>query len=392
MASFGRTAGFCRCRCTLAMHSFAVHNVFNSSGRVCALPGQTRAVSASGFALLKALSSKLSAQQGSCKAVDFFSAKSTLSRVSFNLRSAAARAYYSESGFQYGRTSAPVEQDGQTEQDRDQFPRPPLIPWEKDLANAVQLIGNVGKDLDIKYLDTGKIVAKSSLAVKKSAQKNEEPSWFELEFWDELAEIAAHHVKKGDQIFVTGRIIVDKVVTPEATYTRVKVSVSNLCFVEPFSGQRRAYVQPNASQNDEFVNTSDNNWSGDVISAAPAQQNWNSQSVSPQQQSSSPLTGTAGKASFEDESLLTEKRWQAFFANPSQWWDNRLNKKNPKAPDFKHKSTQEVLWLNSWNNPPWVAAQVAAWEDKQAQTGEVRGAGQRSNRKNLSSFKDSDLI
>ncbi|BBN10609.1 single-strand DNA-binding protein [Marchantia polymorpha subsp. ruderalis] len=387
MASLGRTAGFCCCRC-----SPAVHSVFNSSGRVCAPPGQSRAVSASGFALLKALSSKLSAQQGSCKAVDSFSAKSTLSRVSFNLRSAAARAYYSESGFQYGRTSAPSEQYGQTEQDRDQFPRPPLIPWEKDLANAVQLIGNVGKDLDIKYLDTGKIVAKSSLAVKKPSQKNEEPSWFELEFWDELAEIAAHHVKKGDQIFVTGRIIVDKAVTPEATYTRVKVSVSNLCFVEPFSGQRRAYVQPNSSQNDEFVDTSDNNWSREVISAAAPQQNWNTQSVSPQQQSSSPVAGTAGKASFEDESLSTEKRWQAFFADPSQWWDNRFNKKNPKAPDFKHKSTQEVLWLNSWNNPPWVAAQVAAWEDKQAQTGEVRGAGQRSNRKNLSSFKDSDLI
>lgn len=51
---------------------------------------------------------------------------------------------------------------------------------------------------------------------------------FELEFWDELAEIAAHHVKKGDQIFVTGRIIVDKAVTPEATYTRVKVVILDL--------------------------------------------------------------------------------------------------------------------------------------------------------------------
>uniref|UniRef100_A0A803MKN3 Uncharacterized protein n=1 Tax=Chenopodium quinoa TaxID=63459 RepID=A0A803MKN3_CHEQI len=43
---------------------------------------------------------------------------------------------------------------------------------------------------------------------------------------------------------------------------------------------------------------------------------------------------------------------QLLFANPSDWYDNRKSKKNPKQPDFKHKSTGEVLWFSE-RDPPW---------------------------------------
>lgn len=54
-----------------------------------------------------------------------------------------------------------------------------------------------------------------------------------------------------------------------------------------------------------------------------------------------------------------EESWQAFFANPVDWWDNRKNKKNPKYPDFKHKDTGEALWVEGRYNPPWVKSQLA---------------------------------
>lgn len=54
-----------------------------------------------------------------------------------------------------------------------------------------------------------------------------------------------------------------------------------------------------------------------------------------------------------------EELWQAFFANPVDWWDNRKNKKNPKYPDFKHKDTGEALWVEGRYNPPWVKSQLA---------------------------------
>lgn len=46
-----------------------------------------------------------------------------------------------------------------------------------------------------------------------------------------------------------------------------------------------------------------------------------------------------------------------YFANPYEWWDNRKNKLYPGAPDFKHKSTGEALWLDP-KDPPWVKKQL----------------------------------
>lgn len=39
--------------------------------------------------------------------------------------------------------------------------------------------------------------------------------------------------------------------------------------------------------------------------------------------------------------------WQDWIDNPDDWWDNRNDKRNPKAPDFKHKKSGEALWLSS---------------------------------------------
>ncbi|KAH8950713.1 hypothetical protein BDL97_10G099700 [Sphagnum fallax] len=55
-----------------------------------------------------------------------------------------------------------------------------------------------------------------------------------------------------------------------------------------------------------------------------------------------------------------EKRWQEFFSDPSQWFDHRLEKVNARYPDFKHKKTQEALWINGRLNPPWVESELAA--------------------------------
>jgi hypothetical protein len=52
--------------------------------------------------------------------------------------------------------------------------------------------------------------------------------------------------------------------------------------------------------------------------------------------------------------------WEAYFANPANFWDNRHRKTNPKAPDFKNKSTNEALWLNG--APDWVHMELAARE------------------------------
>ena len=53
-----------------------------------------------------------------------------------------------------------------------------------------------------------------------------------------------------------------------------------------------------------------------------------------------------------------EQKWKAFFENPNGFWDNRSNKRNPKAPDFRSKTGDTALWLDSRDTPPWVPAQL----------------------------------
>eukprot|EP00892_Ulva_mutabilis_P005606 jgi/Ulvmu1/3417/UM016_0036.1 len=45
--------------------------------------------------------------------------------------------------------------------------------------------------------------------------------------------------------------------------------------------------------------------------------------------------------------------WRLLMAAPGDFWDNRTNKRNPRAPDFKHKQNGGALWLNS--KPAWVS-------------------------------------
>ncbi|KAJ7527393.1 hypothetical protein O6H91_16G051800 [Diphasiastrum complanatum] len=61
-----------------------------------------------------------------------------------------------------------------------------------------------------------------------------------------------------------------------------------------------------------------------------------------------------------------EQLWQEFFSDPSQWWDNRLTKKTPKHPDFKHKRTFEGLWIN----PSWLKEKMASMTLGHIQSGD----------------------
>ena len=46
--------------------------------------------------------------------------------------------------------------------------------------------------------------------------------------------------------------------------------------------------------------------------------------------------------------------WNEYFADPSQWWDNRGSKSNTRSPDFKHKRLKKALWIDGWYTPGWV--------------------------------------
>lgn len=66
----------------------------------------------------------------------------------------------------------------------------------------------------------------------------------------------------------------------------------------------------------------------------------------------------------EVKSVSRQELWKKFFVHPSDWWDNRFNKDNPKLSDFVHKTTKQALWFDPWRDPPWVALQLTALDEK----------------------------
>ncbi len=77
--------------------------------------------------------------------------------------------------------------------------------------NKVILVGNVGKDPEVKYLDNGTPYARVTLATGESykgkdGEKIERTEWHNLVFWRGLAEVVEKWVKKGDSLYVEGSI------------------------------------------------------------------------------------------------------------------------------------------------------------------------------------------
>lgn len=78
-------------------------------------------------------------------------------------------------------------------------------------VNKVILIGNLGKDPEVKYTPQGTPVAKITLATNerfkdKSGEFQERTEWHNIIAWQRLAEIVGEYVKKGSKIYVEGRI------------------------------------------------------------------------------------------------------------------------------------------------------------------------------------------
>lgn len=80
-------------------------------------------------------------------------------------------------------------------------------------VNKVILVGNVGKDPEIRYLDSGVAVASITLATSErgytlsnGTQVPERTEWHNIVAWRGLAEIAEKYIKKGSQLYIEGKI------------------------------------------------------------------------------------------------------------------------------------------------------------------------------------------
>ena len=78
-------------------------------------------------------------------------------------------------------------------------------------VNKVILLGNLGKDPEVRRLDDGRGVANFSLATSetyknKSGEKVTNTEWHNIVLWSPLADIAENYLKKGSQVYIEGKI------------------------------------------------------------------------------------------------------------------------------------------------------------------------------------------
>ena len=79
-------------------------------------------------------------------------------------------------------------------------------------VNKVIIIGNLGRDPEVRYTPSGSAVCNVSVATtrnwknRESGEKQEETEWHRVVFYDRLAEIAGEYLKKGRPVYVEGRL------------------------------------------------------------------------------------------------------------------------------------------------------------------------------------------
>jgi len=79
-------------------------------------------------------------------------------------------------------------------------------------VNKVILIGNLGKDPEVRYAPSGSAICNITVATsrqwkdKTTGEKQEETEWHRVTFFDRLAEVAGEYLKKGKSVYIEGRL------------------------------------------------------------------------------------------------------------------------------------------------------------------------------------------
>ena len=117
-------------------------------------------------------------------------------------------------------------------------------------------LGRVGKDPDVRHLDSGVSVANFTLATTetwkdKSGEKKESTQWHNIVCWGATADIAEKYVHKGDLLYVSGKLVYEQYEKEGQKHTIAKIKVDNLVLLgNKKSENRQSEIPPPLDQQD----------------------------------------------------------------------------------------------------------------------------------------------
>ncbi|ESQ55363.1 hypothetical protein EUTSA_v10025547mg [Eutrema salsugineum] len=265
--------------------------------------------------------------------------------------------------------------------------RPNEIAYQSEVANWVNLVGFVDQPVQFEASSDGKFWAGTVISQRSGSDSS--AFWIPIIFEGDLAKIAARYISKDDRIHVSGKLFIDSP-PPNMTYAQsnVQVLVQNLDFVQPYSPpmvisssekeESAIKKRPARAKKDIVMEEAFDSWNHLIENPKEwwdHRENKANGLVKPRhpdfKNKDTSVSLWLNKApdwvlpkleglefdvlvpkSRGVKQLKGEESWKDLVQNPDKWWDNRIDKRNAKAPDFKHKETGEALWLNE--SPTWV--------------------------------------
>lgn len=96
--------------------------------------------------------------------------------------------------------------------------------------NSVQLMGNLTRDPEVRYTPNGTAVAELGMAISRKfkgndGQMQEETTFVDITLWSKLAELASQYLKKGNPVFIQGRLQMDSWEDKQSGQKRSKLKV-----------------------------------------------------------------------------------------------------------------------------------------------------------------------
>ncbi|MBA6251586.1 MAG: single-strand DNA-binding protein [Colwellia sp.] len=204
-------------------------------------------------------------------------------------------------------------------------------------VNKVIILGNLGKDPEVRFMPNGGAVANLTLATsetwkdKQTGEQKEKTEWHNIVMYQRLAEIAGEYLKKGSKIYIEGSLQTSKWTdqqTGQDRYkTEIKANTMQMLDGKPSQGQGGGFANQGQQQGGGFQQQ------------APAQQGGYSQQAAPQQQGGFQQQAPVQQGGFQQQAPAQQGGYtqqaapqqQGGFANQGQQKQS-APKVNPQEP------------------------------------------------------------
>ena len=101
----------------------------------------------------------------------------------------------------------------------------------EEVVNKLMIIGNVGRDPEMRHTKDGKAVCSFTVAVSEG--KNKDPLWLRVNAWEKTAELCTEYLAKGHRVFIEGRLQVREYEKDGQTKTSVELTAQTVQFLTP---------------------------------------------------------------------------------------------------------------------------------------------------------------